>query len=84
MACKALGRLRAEREAAAVITLKGDQDLRVFLCTYNPARTPQGKGYTSRTELTDYPQYDFDNTLNNTTDFQPHCFIEVEVICRRK
>ena len=55
--------------------------MRVYLCSYifeeeeNAIKREKSK---SRSDLTDYPQYNFDNTLNNTADFEPFCFIEVE------
>lgn len=55
--------------------------MRVYLCSYvfqeekDPIKRERSK---SRSDLTEYPQYDFDNTLNNIKNFVPHCFIEVE------
>lgn len=62
--------------------------MRVYLCSYHDSRRDKSKEVPDtierreklkdRTDLTEYPQYDFDNTLNNTKDFEPYCFIEAE------
>lgn len=55
--------------------------MRVYLCSYRSNEEKDGvkrEESKHRSDLTEYLQYDFDNTLNNIHDFMPHCFIEVE------
>ncbi len=54
------------------------QNLRVCLGSHHPAEMPGGKAYTSRSDLTDYPQYTSE-TMDDTQNFIPEVFIKAVI-----